>query len=247
MPRGNLSRLLAVNLFSVPYLEQTHGVPWYFSKRGMKEKKLFIFDLDGTLVDAYQAIEKSLNFTREKLGYSIVSFQKVKRNVGRGDRHFVEMFFPGGNKEEALKIYRAHHKETLLKYSQLRPYAKMLLYILKRRKKILAIASNRPKYYTDILLDKFLIKKYFNGVYCGDELDSLKPDPKILNTILERFKVKKEDAVYSGDMDIDLETAERAGIDAVFVKGGSSPLAAVKEYKNKKIVSSLKDILEMYN
>jgi len=38
-------------------------------KRLIYSKKIFIFDLDGTLVDAYRAIEDSLNYTRKKLGY----------------------------------------------------------------------------------------------------------------------------------------------------------------------------------
>ena len=55
----------------------------------MINKKLFIFDLDGTLVDAYGAIEKSLNFLRYSLGLNPISLTKVRRNVGYGDKHFI--------------------------------------------------------------------------------------------------------------------------------------------------------------
>jgi phosphoglycolate phosphatase-like HAD superfamily hydrolase len=47
-------------------------------------------------------------------------------------------------------------------------------------------------------------------------------------------------------MDIDLETAKRASIDAVYVKGGSSTLKEIKKYKNKKIISDLREIIKLY-
>jgi phosphoglycolate phosphatase len=212
----------------------------------MIEKKLFIFDLDGTLADAYKAIEKSLNFTLQNLGLKKVSFDEAKRKVGRGDKAFMETFFPGSSQKKALLIYRAHHKKALKSYSKLRPYAKELLRNLKRKDKLTAIASNRPSVYTNLILRALGIKKYFDFVLCADDIKSNKPNPKILKVILKKFKVKRSEAVFVGDMDIDLETAKRAKIDVVFIKGGSSHLHAVREYKNKKVINSLKEILHLY-
>ncbi len=45
-------------------------------------------------------------------------------------------------------------------------------------------------------------------------------------------------------MDVDMETAKRARVDAVFVTGGSSSIKEVSSYKNKKIVRSLKNFLK---
>jgi len=208
----------------------------------MGVKKLFIFDLDGTLADAYGAIEKSINFTLKRLGLMPVAYREVKRRVGKGDRLFMRSFFPAKDMEKALKLYRPHHAKALLKYTRLRPYAKKLLYTLKREKKLLAIASNRPYYYTNIILKTLGIRKYFDVVLCADQINSLKPDPKILHIIIKKMGVSKEEAVYTGDMDIDMETARRAKVDAIFITGGSSTLSAVKKYKNKKVVYSLAGI-----
>jgi HAD superfamily hydrolase (TIGR01549 family) len=213
----------------------------------MIEKKLFIFDLDGTLADAYKAIENSLNFTLENLGLKKVSYEEAKRKIGRGDKAFMETFFPASAITKALLIYRAHHKKALRLHSKLRPYAKELLQALKRKRKLTAIASNRPSVYTNLILKSLGIKKYFDIVMCADEIKSNKPNPKILNVILKKLKIKKSDAVFVGDMDIDLETAKRAKVDVVFIKGGSSYLRAVRKYKNKKVINSLKEILKLYN
>ena len=82
----------------------------------MIKKKLFVFDLDGTLADVYRAIEKSLNFTRKKFGYPKVDFKEIKRKVGRGDKLFIESFFSKKDAPKALGIYRKHHLKSVLKY-----------------------------------------------------------------------------------------------------------------------------------
>ena len=213
----------------------------------MKKKKLFIFDVDGTLADAYKAIEKSLNFTLRELGYPpVATYHDVKRKVGRGEKFFMHAFFTERDFKRALEIYQIHHKKSIMRYAELKPYSRWLLYTLKRKRKIVAIASNRPHYYTNLILKKLKILKYLDYIVCADDVKRLKPHPKILNTVLKRFKIKKKEVVYIGDMDVDLETAAQAGIDAVFVKGGSSYLKDVKKYKNKKIVSSLKEISDLF-
>jgi phosphoglycolate phosphatase len=212
----------------------------------MKEKKIFIFDLDGTLADAYKAIEKSLNYARLKFGLEKVSFRQVKINVGRGDEKFINTFFTKDIAKEALKIYRSNHKRSLALYSSLRPQALVLLKALKKRNKIIALASNRPSPFTRIILESNGILKYFDYVLCADEVKRLKPNPKILKVILGRFKLKPSFAVYIGDMAIDLETAKRAGIDAVFVAGGSSSYKEALRYRRVKAIRNLKSILNLY-
>lgn len=207
-----------------------------------ENKKLFIFDLDGTIVDAYKAISESLNFCRKNFGYDPVGFEVVKSNIGHGDKGFVAEFFPEEEVDKALSLYRKHHKNSLKRHARLKPYAKMMLYNLKRRKKMLAIASNRPAAYTDIVVKALDIKKYFDFILCADQINSLKPSPKILFEVLKKLNVHLDDAIFIGDMDVDMETAHRAQMDALFTVGGSSTIEQVKKYKNKKIVNALKEI-----
>lgn len=208
----------------------------------MNRKRLFIFDLDGTIADAYTAIWKSLNFTRGKFGLGPVSYNEAKRKVGRGDRLFMEMFFPEGRMEEALDIYRRHHKKALVRYSKQKKNARRVLSRLRKRSCLMAVASNRPYYFTKIILRALGMKKYFDIVACADRIGSVKPDPWMLYYILRKLHVEIQDAVFIGDMDIDMETAKRAEMDAVFITGGSSTLNAVKKYK-KRIIHSLQEIL----
>lgn len=211
----------------------------------MNAKKLFIFDLDGTVADAYTAIWKSLNFTRGKFGLKPVSYNESKRKVGRGDRLLMEMFFPKDRMDEALDIYKKHHKKSLVRYSKQKKNAKKVLNILAKKSKLLAIASNRPSYFTKVILKSLDMEKYFDIVACADQVGSIKPDPGILYYVLRKLHVKIRDAVFIGDMGIDMETAKRAVMDAIFITGGSSSVNSVRKYKNKKVIRSLEEILKL--
>ena len=206
-------------------------------------KLLYIFDLDGTLVDAYGAIHKSLNATRKKFGYSPISFSVVKNTVGKGDALFIKVFFKPQETGAALEFYRKVHVKDLGRHCRVLPYGLSLLKRLKKQGKIVAMATNRPRIYTGLIVKKLGILKYFDKILCADEINSLKPRPKILNLIIKQFKVKKSQAVYLGDMDIDMEAAARAKIDAIFMAGGSSPLNCAG---NNKIAYSLKEVIGLY-
>ncbi len=81
----------------------------------MKGTKLIIFDLDGTLVDAYPAIISSFNYTMQKLNYPVQDVLTIRRAVGRGDENLLKPFIKEKDACVALSIYRKHHKLALLK------------------------------------------------------------------------------------------------------------------------------------
>lgn len=208
----------------------------------MSDKKLFIFDLDGTLVDSYLAIQKSLNATRKKFGFKEIGLKRVIKAVGKGDRKFIQEFFPPELEDKALKIYRKQHKIDLLKYVKPMPYAKELLRFLKKRKIKIAIASNRPTKFTHLILNKLSMKKYIDYVLCGDRIKKLKPEPEIVFKILEKYKLSPHQTVFVGDMVIDIETAKNAGIDSVAITTGSSTQKELKKSHPTYLFKNLRQL-----
>ncbi|MCM8770607.1 MAG: HAD family hydrolase [Candidatus Omnitrophica bacterium] len=206
--------------------------------------KLIIFDLDGTLVDAYRAIYKSLNFTLRKLGYRQASFAASRRAVGWGDKALVAKFVKDKDVDKARSSYRAHHKKALLRYARVLPGAKKVLNILKERKIKLAIASNRPQKFTNILVKHLKLKKYFDIIACAKDKHEFKPNPYLLLKIIKKMKVKKTEAIYVGDMAVDVYAGKNAGIKMVAVLGGSSPIKEIKMAGPHKHIAKISDLLE---
>ena len=194
-------------------------------------KKLFIFDLDGTLVDAYPAIIASFNFAMLEFGYPAQSDRVIKKAVGRGDENLLKPFVRRNDLARAIKVYRTHHAKALLKKVRIMPHARPLLSCLKNKGMKIAIASNRPTKYTHLILKALGLDKIFNKVLCADRLKFGKPNPLILNKITRQLGVPKEESLYIGDMAIDVEAGKRAGIETIAVVTGSSSAAELKKAK----------------
>jgi phosphoglycolate phosphatase len=211
----------------------------------MKNIKLIIFDLDGTLVDAYQAIIRSLNFSLQKLGYPRQDDLTIRRAVGWGDDNLLKPFINLRDIKKALLLYRQHHKTTLLRYSRLFPNVERVLRWLKDKGYKLAIASNRPTKFSWILIRHLGLSKYFAYVLCGDKLRHGKPHPEILNKIMHRFSVKPAQTLYVGDMSIDAQAGRRAKVKTIIVTTGSSTYPEIKKEKPYRIIPRIIELLRI--
>lgn len=205
----------------------------------MQNIKLIIFDLDGTLVDAYAAINSSFNYVLRKLGLKPQRADTIRRSVGWGDRNLLKPYVPGKDLRRALSLYRKHHRYSLLKHAHLYPHVGSLLRHLKAEGYKLAVASNRPTEFSLILLRHLRLMDLFDYVLCADKLKSGKPYPEILNKIIQRFGFKKSQVLYVGDMAIDAQAGRRARVNTVIVSGGSSSNLEIKREKPFRVISSI--------
>jgi phosphoglycolate phosphatase len=207
--------------------------------------KAVIFDLDGTLIDAYQAIEKSLNYTLQSLGYKKVSYDRARRAVGRGDKHFVAQFVKAADTAKGLAIYRKHHKISLQRYSTIKPQARKVLSALQRQGIKLAVASNRPTKFSLVLIRHLDLEKYFDRIVCADKKHELKPEPYLLKKVLKQLKLKPQEALYVGDMVYDIKAGKNAKVKAIAILGGSCSRKELVAQKPYKIINNLKQLLKI--
>lgn len=209
----------------------------------MKGIKLIIFDLDGTLVNAYPAIISSFNYTMQKLNYPRQSSLTIRRAVGWGDENLLKPFIKTKDLKKAVLIYRRHHKTALLKESRLFPRVEKVLSYLRNRGYKLVIASNRPTKFSWILIRHLKLKKYFGYVLCADKLRHIKPHPEILNKIVQRLSLSPEQTLYVGDMTIDAQAGRRAEVKTIIVTTGSSTRQEIKKERPYRIIRKLTDLL----
>jgi phosphoglycolate phosphatase len=211
----------------------------------MKNTKLVIFDLDGTLIDAYPAITSSFNYTMQKLGYPRQDPLTIRRAVGRGDENLLRPFLNLDDLKAALLIYRRHHGIALIKGSRLFPQAKTILDRLKNRGYRLAVASNRPTRFSWILIRHLKLDKYFAYVLCADKLKHRKPHPEILKRIMQRFLVRPDETLYVGDMAIDAQAARRAKVKTIIVTTGSDRKQEIEKEKPYRIIRSISQLVKI--
>ncbi|HPP67266.1 MAG TPA: HAD family hydrolase, partial [bacterium] len=193
------------------------------------KKQLFIFDLDGTLVDAYQAIWKALLYARSALGYPPVDFETAKRAVGYGDKNYILKFFRQDDVEQARTIYLEYHLKILNNNISLMPGARDILEKLKQNKRVIAVASNRPSRAGLCILENLGIKDFFSKTIFGDQVKQQKPDSEMISKIIEELGINPRVAVFIGDMTIDVATGRNAGVDTIAIPTGSSTLDELRE------------------
>ncbi|MGD0336803.1 MAG: HAD family hydrolase [Candidatus Omnitrophota bacterium] len=211
----------------------------------MENIKLIIFDLDGTIVDAYPAIISSFNYAMEKTGYPLQSGPAIRKAVGWGDENLLEPFVGKRDLKKALKAYRLHHKKSLLVKSRLFPGTRQLLKYLRDRGYKLAVASNRPTRFSWLLIRHLKLRPYFSYVLCADRVKYGKPHPGLLKKIIRRFRVASSRVIYVGDMTIDAQAGRRAGVKTVIVTTGSSSRREVRKERPCLIISNIVKLKEL--
>ncbi|MBQ7638170.1 MAG: HAD-IA family hydrolase [Clostridia bacterium] len=188
-----------------------------------KEYKLIIFDMDGTVLDTLGDLNASLNFALKKNGLPGRSLAETRSFVGNGIRKLIERGVPNGSdKETADRVhsdFSAHYAENCANMTA--PYDGIteLLKELRERGLKTAVVSNK----TDSAVKK-LAEKYFHGLFdmCVGESESVKkkPAPDEAEAVLEALGIKKENALFVGDSEVDVETARNCGIPCVSVTWG---------------------------
>lgn len=185
--------------------------------------KLAIFDLDGTILNTLEDLADATNYALEKHGYSGRTIDEVRRFVGNGIRKLIERAVPPGL--PAAEIDKVH--ETFSDYYQghcadkTRPYEGILPLLQRLRAAgcLTAVVSNKA----DAAVQP-LCRHYYEGLFdfaVGERAGiRRKPAPDAVFEVLRRLKMDEADAVYIGDSEVDIRTAENAGLDSIIVTWG---------------------------
>lgn len=186
--------------------------------------KAVIFDLDGVLVDSFDAWHHATNKILESIGKSI-SKKEYRKYWGVAFRDAARDFGITDNLEELEKRHNKIFENNLDKI-KLEPYAKETVEKLKKEGKKLVIVSNSKKRVIEDILDNFGMT--FDLVIGNDNF--AKPSPKGIEKACEILNVDKSEAIYIGDTKTDVKTGKNAHI-KTFIIG--------------KDIDNLKEILDI--
>lgn len=186
----------------------------------MKKYKLYLFDLDGTLLDSDQMIIESFHYLYKKYkpeGYKIDN-KKIITFSGPPIRLTLKQEFPEYDQEDFLKIWRDVSIKNYPIYTKLFPGALEVLSALKEKGYNVAIVTNKHRAASKEAFDLFGISKLAIWSVTGDDVNEQKPSPEGIFIAMEHFNVlDKSDVLYIGDSLYDAKTAENAGVDFALV------------------------------
>ncbi len=203
-------------------------------------KKIAVFDLDGTLIDAYAVVAKTFNYALEKLGYPAVSYETVKRAVGGGDRDLAGKFVKQEDIPRLISVYRGNHIRFFNEGIKLMEGCEDMLAYLKGNELTVGMATNRAGFAVKALLEKLNIRQYFDIICTADDVKNPKPHPDMLIRIMDFCNVRnRDDVFYVGDMDIDYYTGRNAGIDTYIVATGSSLKETLEKLDDIRLFDNL--------
>lgn len=208
--------------------------------------KAIIFDLDGTLTDTLEDLFLSVNYALRSCGLPERGKDEVRRFVGNGVRKLIERAVPKetGSKilERCFEVFRAHYVIHCQDHTCLYPGVASLLTTLHAKGYKMAVVSNKLQSGVDELALTF-----FNGVIdvaIGEQPGiPRKPAPDMVEAALTRLGVTREEAVYVGDSDVDLQTAANAGLPCISVLWGFRSRDFLVAHGATTLVKSPQDVL----
>lgn len=209
--------------------------------------KLAIFDLDGTILNTLDDLADSCNAVLKTYNMPLHTYEEIRFMVGNGIPKLVERAVPQGKEnplyEKVLESYIEYYEKHCAEKTC--PYDGILNALMQMKNAGMKVAVNTNKV-SQAAQD--LCCHYFNGIFdyiCGSSPDiPVKPAPEGVNKILNQSGIKKEDTVYIGDSDVDIQTGKNAGIDVISVAWGFRGETFLQEHCASCIVQNTQQLLE---
>lgn len=213
----------------------------------MKNYKVVLFDLDGTLTDPKIGITKSVQHALQKAGVMVNDLDELEPFIGPPLQvSFQEIYgFNDTQITQAIRDYRERFTERGMFENKLYEDIPALLAHLKQQGYILTIATSKPTVFAEQIIKYFQLESYFDLVV-GSHLDgSRSAKGEIIAEVLQQLdSYPKEQFIMIGDRKYDLIGARENQIDAIGVTYGFGSLEELKNEEPIYIVDHVNDLLK---
>jgi len=186
--------------------------------------KAVLFDLDGTLIDTIVEFIIVVQSIREEHGLPVLSESKIRDNVSNGANAMIKLAL---EIEEHHPQFSFHRKHFLDLYGDVagkkcKPFNGITKSIkwLGEKKIKWGITTNKPRIYTNAILNKNIFNPKPDCVVCPEDIQNPKPSPEALLLSCEILGCNPEESVYIGDHSRDIEAGNRAGMYTIFANYG---------------------------
>jgi phosphoglycolate phosphatase len=188
--------------------------------------RLFLFDLDGTLIDSKEDIARSVNLTLARLQLSQIPVRQVATFVGDGVQKLIERSLRQASGREpdsqevsrGITLFLQEYEGHLLDSTRLYPGVESVLDRLSWAS--LAVVSNKPERLSRRILEGLAVDDRFCVILGGDSTPFRKPDPAPLRHAMALCRAAPHESVMVGDSPVDINAGHSAGTMTCGISGG---------------------------
>ena len=212
----------------------------------MPRFKLVVFDWDGTLVDSTARIVDSMQQAAREQNLPKVSDAQVQNIIGLGLPEAIRVLWPSIAEAEIDALIPVYGRFFIRDSAvAMAPFAGVLelLQDLLVRGHVLAVATGKKRKGLDRMFRELNLGHFFAASRCADETRS-KPDPLMLNELLQELSVDKSEAIMIGDTTYDLDMANAAGVASVAMSHGAHDQARLLSCKPLALCHSMRELNE---
>jgi phosphoglycolate phosphatase len=216
-------------------------------------KKVIIFDLDGTLIDSSPDLALAINYMLKSLERETFTTDTIHYWVGNGAEMLVKRALSGQREidenldstlvTQALKIFLDFYGKNLSIKTVTYPNVLKTLQQLKEYGYRLAIVTNKPVDFVKPILKALSLEELFELYLGGNSLQERKPHPMPLLHVCETFNVTVEECVMVGDSKNDILSAHACNMQSIGVSYGYNYGESINIYNPNVVFDDFADIL----
>lgn len=208
---------------------------------------LLIFDWDGTLMDSHARIVACLRSAVSEVGLGARSDVELRNIIGLGLGETTERLYPGitpMEQDALIASYREHFLHLCQVTEILFEGVAETLSALSRQGHLLAVATGKSRSGLERGLHQSELGGFFHMTRCADEAGS-KPDPQMLEDIIQALGLQAQQALMIGDTEFDLEMARNAGIASLGVTYGAHDKARLNRHGPIGCIDDIRELPEL--
>ncbi|MAD58384.1 MAG: HAD family hydrolase [Porticoccus sp.] len=206
--------------------------------------KLLIFDWDGTLCDSLSRISYCILLAARENGHVLPLTLDPKSVIGLGLYQSFQTLFDKASDDQIMSMCASYSRIFIELDNNPSPMfsgALGLLQDLKKEGYYLAIATGKSRKGLNRALLAHKLNKFFDASRCSDETKS-KPNPLMLNEILEELNILPKNAIMIGDTSYDLQMALNANMPSIGVSYGAHKSECLKKYDPLICIKKIEEI-----